>query len=47
VLRLTSQRAVCKPCIAVHGPDSPRAWPWIVAGVALLSAIGLLLYRFG
>jgi hypothetical protein len=47
VLRFTSQRAVCKPCIAAHGTSPVHVRPWIVAGMALLVGIGLLLYRFG
>ena len=46
VLRFTSRRAVCKPCLAVHDRDV-RLWPWIVAAVALLTGIGLLISRFG
>lgn len=47
VLRFTSRRAVCKPCIAVHGPEAARVWPWITVGVALLAVVGWLLYTSG
>jgi hypothetical protein len=45
VLRFTSQRAVCKPCLSAEPPHSARTRRWIAAGaVAVGAGVALLLY---
>jgi hypothetical protein len=45
VLRFTSRRAVCQPCLAAVPASSPRVWLWVAAGAALFGGACLLLYR--
>ena len=46
VLRLTTQRAVCKQCTGAEPtPTSKRVWLWIGAGAAMVGAAWLLLYQ--
>ena len=45
VLRMTTRRAVCKPCLAA-GRDSRsaiRVWLWVAAGVAMLAGAYVVL----
>ena len=44
VLRLSTSRAVCKPCLAVAVRSRSRVWRWVAIGTAFLAAAGLL-YR--
>jgi hypothetical protein len=44
VLRFTSQRAVCKPCLAASPRRAGGARRWIAGGVVVAVVIALLLF---
>ena len=44
VLRLTTRRAVCKPCLTAATRSPARVWRWVAVGAGVAGAC-LLLYR--
>lgn len=42
VMRFTSQRAVCRSCLADEAPAGRRWWPWLVALLALGLIVAVL-----
>ena len=47
VMRFTTRRAVCKPCLAIATPSPLRVWRWVAALAVLLAGACLLFYRLG